>query len=390
MAAPFVSCILPTRDRRAFLGQAIWYFLRQDYPDRELIIVADGADDVADLVPADPRIHYHWLATPTSLATKRNLACVQGRGTLIAHWDDDDWYAPSRLRQQVEALLASEADVCGAGEILGYALEMGVAWAYAPPVTERPWLVEATWLYRRTLWAAQPFADGPAGDGAAFLAAVPAERLYALPDSRFYLALLHSGNSQAPTPPDVGWEPQPLDEVSRRLGADRDFYVALRSGQPVAHATGPATVTVAAPFLIYDGYGSMAEYLVRGMVQAGATVNVTPLSLDRTGLDPTMQALLDHTRPVADAPVVYFCPPRADLVPFLGHPALFINTMWESSRLPAAWPAQLNQARAVIVPTRFVAAVCRASGVTVPVVVVPEGIDPAIYHYEARPVPARA
>ena len=36
--------------------------------------------------------------------------------------------------------------------------------------------------------------------------------------------------------------------------------------------------------------------------------------------------------------------------------------MWETSRLPAAWPALLNDARAVIVPTRFVARVCRDSG----------------------------
>ncbi len=39
----------------------------------------------------------------------------------------------------------------------------------------------------------------------------------------------------------------------------------------------------------------------------------------------------------------------------------------------------------MIVPTRFVADVCRRSGVTVPVHVVPEGIDPAVYRYESRP-----
>jgi glycosyltransferase involved in cell wall biosynthesis len=64
---------------------------------------------------------------------------------------------------------------------------------------------------------------------------------------------------------------------------------------------------------------------------------------------------------------------------------LFINTMWESSRLPAGWTAALNRARTVIVPTRFVAKVCRESGVTVPIEVVPEGVDPAVYHYLERP-----
>jgi glycosyltransferase involved in cell wall biosynthesis len=39
----------------------------------------------------------------------------------------------------------------------------------------------------------------------------------------------------------------------------------------------------------------------------------------------------------------------------------------------------------VIVPTRFVARVCRDSGVTSPVEVVPEGVDPAVYSYQERP-----
>ena len=39
----------------------------------------------------------------------------------------------------------------------------------------------------------------------------------------------------------------------------------------------------------------------------------------------------------------------------------------------------------MIVPTRFVARVCRDSGVEVPIVVIPEGIDPDVYPYVERP-----
>ncbi len=53
--------------------------------------------------------------------------------------------------------------------------------------------------------------------------------------------------------------------------------------------------------------------------------------------------------------------------------------------MPASWPQRLNQARALIVPTRFVAGVCRSSGVTIPIEVVPQGVDPEVYHYEERP-----
>jgi glycosyltransferase involved in cell wall biosynthesis len=57
-ALPLVSCIMPTANRRAFVPRAIQYFLRQDYPEKELVILDDGEDSVADLIPADPRIRY--------------------------------------------------------------------------------------------------------------------------------------------------------------------------------------------------------------------------------------------------------------------------------------------------------------------------------------------
>ena len=55
---PLVSCIMPTYNRRAFVPYAINYFLRQDYENKELLIVDDGTDPVKDLVPADKQIRY--------------------------------------------------------------------------------------------------------------------------------------------------------------------------------------------------------------------------------------------------------------------------------------------------------------------------------------------
>jgi glycosyltransferase involved in cell wall biosynthesis len=52
------SCIMPTYNRHAFVPQAIYYFLRQGYPNKELIIVDDGTDEVSDLIPGHERIRY--------------------------------------------------------------------------------------------------------------------------------------------------------------------------------------------------------------------------------------------------------------------------------------------------------------------------------------------
>ncbi len=53
---PLISCILPTANRRRFVPQAIRLFLAQDYPNKELVILDDGAESAADLVPDDPQV----------------------------------------------------------------------------------------------------------------------------------------------------------------------------------------------------------------------------------------------------------------------------------------------------------------------------------------------
>src|SRR4029077_19585158 len=108
--APLVSCIMPTRDRPALVSRAIGFFLRQTYANTELIVVDDGSQDIGDVASMDPRIRYLRLGAPQSIGTKRNVACELARGDLIAHWDDDDWYAPHRLGYQVEQL--GDGEVC--------------------------------------------------------------------------------------------------------------------------------------------------------------------------------------------------------------------------------------------------------------------------------------
>jgi glycosyltransferase involved in cell wall biosynthesis len=383
---------MPTRNRRRFVGQAIWYFLRQDYPEKELIILDDGEDGVSDLVPADERIRYVRLERPLALGAKRNLGCRMSRGDLIAHWDDDDWTASNRLSMQVCELRRSGTDICGARELLHYSIDAGEAWLYRYPTDARPWLAGGTLLYRRSAWATHPFPEINVGEDNAFIWQHPSERINALPDSSFYVALIHAGNTSAKRLTDARWQRRSLDDVNRLIAPDRDFYVGLRNGRRPPQALGRSyasaaagSITVGAPFLVYDGYGSMAEFVVLGMHRAGATVNVVPLNLDADGLSEDLKQLLRRSRPDRSAPTLYFCWPRPDLDRFRQSSNLFIYTMWESSRLPADWPGRLNKMRAVIVPTVFCAGVCRASGVDVPVEVVPLGVDPSTYHFQERP-----
>src|SRR6266849_4617889 len=117
---PRVSCIMPTYNRRAFVSRAIEYFLRQDYEPRELIVIDDGDDPVKDLMPADARVRYFGLRDKTPLGAKRNLACEVASGSIVVHWDDDDWQAADRLSHQVDTLSRASVPICGIRNPLFY------------------------------------------------------------------------------------------------------------------------------------------------------------------------------------------------------------------------------------------------------------------------------
>jgi glycosyltransferase involved in cell wall biosynthesis len=104
---PLVSCLMPTYNRAPhhlhLVEEAVESFLRQDYPNKELVILNDTpgqrlvchADGVR-VVNVDKRI--------ASLGEKRNKLCRLASGDLFAPWDDDDISLPHRLSQAVERL----------------------------------------------------------------------------------------------------------------------------------------------------------------------------------------------------------------------------------------------------------------------------------------------
>lgn len=387
-SSPLVSCVMPTRDRRDFARQAIWYFLRQDYTPKELIVLDDGDDPVEDLTRGDERIRYVRLADRTPVGAKRNLGRDLARGELVAHWDDDDWIGHSRLSTQVSELLAAGADVHAAAELLHHRVDAGDAWLLRARWPAAPDLPSGTLLYRRSVVDGHAFAPTNSGEQRPFLARVAPERVHVGHDPSWYVAVVHRDNIAGRSLGDDCWEQRPFEEVVHRLGTDGAFYAGLRNrGATTAPRGGSHAhdVSLVSYFRAWDGYGLMAEYLALGMQRAGAAVGLVPLGVDDAGLSDELRELLASSRSSPGAPALWFAPPAGASDTCSHASDLFINTMWESDRLPRSWAEPLNRARAVIVPTRFVADVCRRSDVAVPIEVVPEGVDPGLYPYLERP-----
>lgn len=227
-ALPLISCVMPTADRRALIPRAIRHFQRQDHPARELVILDDGNDPIGDLVPADPRIRYQASARRLVLGAKRNALCEAARGSLIVHWDDDDWSAPHRLRYQLRELARSGADVSGAASQLYLDPRVPRAWRYTHPAPERArWAAGNTLCYTVERWRRNPFPELAIGEDSRFLDGDRQQRLHILPDWRFVVGLIHGRNASPKRTDSAWWHPVPVAEVQRALGDDAASYLPI-------------------------------------------------------------------------------------------------------------------------------------------------------------------
>jgi hypothetical protein len=189
--------------------------------------VDDGHDRIGDLIPDDPRVRYLPMDRRMVLGEKRNVACQHARGSLIAHWDDDDWMADRRLTYQVAKLRESGADVCGLATLLFWNPATREAWRYEQPGVSNPWLAGGTLCYTAAQWRANPFARMNVGEDTRFVADSRSARTLALPDCTFYVALVHPGNTSVKQTSLPRYRPYPFDALVDLMGRDADPYLSV-------------------------------------------------------------------------------------------------------------------------------------------------------------------
>ena len=148
---------MPTYNRARFVRQAIHYFQRQDYQNKELIVLDDGSESVAHLMPEDPQIRYFRSERRATISEKLNLGCQLAQGEIFLNWDDDDWMADWRIKYQVETLLREQTDICGLSHGFYYQPETNRAWRFVYPPGLRLWLQGGTFCYWKSFWREHPY-----------------------------------------------------------------------------------------------------------------------------------------------------------------------------------------------------------------------------------------
>ncbi|WP_230986533.1 glycosyltransferase [Cohnella fermenti] len=118
-----VSVVVCT-NRPAYLGNIIDNYSRQHYRKKELILIVN--DDSADLAmyrrvaSRAGRASVYRMPSRISLGQCLNAGMGLAKLPLIAKFDDDDYYSPNYLKEQVGALMRKKADVVGKHSCLVY------------------------------------------------------------------------------------------------------------------------------------------------------------------------------------------------------------------------------------------------------------------------------
>lgn len=133
MDKPFVSVIVPTRNRAFFTESILRNFARQTYPKGRMeLIIYDDSDSpsMKDLIPNKRNIKYIYHDPNTAdgpramaLGKKRNELCKIAKGDIIFQMDDDDLYPKASVAHVVSKLSPKKKFVACANSIYFFDLE---------------------------------------------------------------------------------------------------------------------------------------------------------------------------------------------------------------------------------------------------------------------------
>lgn len=243
-----ISVICPTTEGRAKYHERLYkQFKNQDINKYIELLVLDDAQesspffDTKDDIWNDVHsVTYHHISKKLSIGKKRNMLCSMARGEFIAHFDDDDLYAPNYLSTMLAQFTNNSILLCKLSSWKAHREIDDTYWYWDTSlVTNNPyriygntssvervdtsqwnaneyrdstlWGFGFSYMYRRSAWLTNWFEDLNHGEDFEFFKGIREKCIYengtftSIPDDspdRDYLALhtLHNGSSSCILP----------------------------------------------------------------------------------------------------------------------------------------------------------------------------------------------
>ena len=104
-----VTVVIPTHNRRRLLMRTLHSVLAQQDVHVQVVVVDDGGSDGTEAAVAglaDPRVTLARHRTARGVSAARNTGIEEASAAWLAFVDDDDLWAPTKLRSQLDAVTA--------------------------------------------------------------------------------------------------------------------------------------------------------------------------------------------------------------------------------------------------------------------------------------------
>ena len=172
---PVVSVICST-NRDVVLDHLLAQVAAQTYENVELVVLGHGTQIADDFKQRALRLGINNVTVLRSDASQSlgeclNMLVSEATGEIIAKFDDDDYYLPNYLRDQVNTLINMNADLVGKGSIYFYLPDSDVIarrWKHKEHIWHN-FVAGATFVGWREVFLETPFSDRTRGEDSDFL-----------------------------------------------------------------------------------------------------------------------------------------------------------------------------------------------------------------------------
>jgi glycosyltransferase involved in cell wall biosynthesis len=109
---PLISIVITNYNYANFIGEAIRSAIDQDYFNKEIIVVDDGSTDNSIEVIGRYIDHIGLIQQKNGgVSSARNAGVAKSIGEYVAFLDADDYWMTTKISEQYESLVNSEADL---------------------------------------------------------------------------------------------------------------------------------------------------------------------------------------------------------------------------------------------------------------------------------------
>jgi glycosyltransferase involved in cell wall biosynthesis len=153
--------------RNSYMDNLFANYERQDWPNKEMIIILNKDDMDLDLWKKRANqykineVRVYQLPEEYNLGKCLNWAIAKAKGTFIAKFDDDDYYAPGYLRESVNALRQRKGSIIGKNTCYVYFEEKKALMEYrvGQENMKNRGLKGGTLLFRKSIWKKVKFPE---------------------------------------------------------------------------------------------------------------------------------------------------------------------------------------------------------------------------------------